>query len=276
MTRTRRDLLATLLALLALALVEASGADMAIARLMAGPAGFIGRDSLLLAQAHDAGRVLAWAMLGALVLAVLRARWQARQIPQLPPFLHGASSPSWQRQALWLGVVLATAVLVPGIKRISRTSCPWDLAPFGGSVPYVPHWLLTVADGGPGHCFPSGHAAGVLAFIGLYFLWREHRPGLARGLAAGVWLLGAGYGAVQMLRGAHFLTHVLWAAWACWTIAAATAALLAWRDARHGRTGTPGPQAPNRSPADKSGRTGGTSPKWRQAAAVATRPRGVR
>ncbi len=239
MSRGYRDLLAGALALLALLLLEASGADMVVAHLMAGPEGFIGRESLLLARLHDGGRLLAWAMLGLLLLDALRTPAQPAQLAQpgqtaqtaaAAPGVHPA--PSRRTRLLWLGVVLATALLVPGIKRFSRTSCPWDLVPFGGSVPYVPHWLLGLADGGPGHCFPSGHAAGVLAFIGVYFLWRDHRPRLARALAAGVWALGAAFGAVQMLRGAHFLTHVLWAAWACWALAAAVAALLAWRQAR--------------------------------------------
>ena len=39
----------------------------------------------------------------------------------------------------WLGLVFPALAL----KRLSGTSCPWDLNLFGGSVSYVPHWMLT-------------------------------------------------------------------------------------------------------------------------------------
>jgi membrane-associated PAP2 superfamily phosphatase len=214
----RRDAAWTLAALLLLLAWEASGADLAVSHLFAGPQGFAWRDAPPLRAAHDGGRVLAWALLALLAVDTFR------------PFTR--NGPPRGERLFWLAVVLATAVLVPGIKRLSSTSCPWDLAPFGSGaahVPYVPHWLLAVADGGPGHCFPSGHAVAVLAFVGLYFLWRGHRPRLARALAWAVWALAAVYGTVQVLRGAHFVSHVLWSAWLCWAIAAGAAALLHWR-----------------------------------------------
>jgi len=221
----RRDAAWTALTLLALLLWEASGADMAVMRLFADARGFALRDHWLLAQGlHGGGRVLSWALLAVLVADTWR------------PFTGGAPggpggprSPPRRERLFWLAVVLAAAVIVPALKRASLTSCPWDLAEFGGVARYVPHWLVGVSDGGPGHCFPSGHAAGVLAFIGVYFLWRPYQPQRARQVAAAVWLLGAVYGTVQVLRGAHLPSHVLWAAWLCWTIAAgANAARLAF------------------------------------------------
>lgn len=215
--RWRFDAAATVASLLALVAWEASGADLVVTGWVASSAGFAWRDNYWLAVVlHGGGRVLAWCLLALLVADVLR------------PFDGGkpvGSSPPRRVRAFWLAVVLATAIAVPSLKRFSQTSCPWDLAAYGGAnaaavdIPYVPHWLLGVADGGPGHCFPSGHAAGVLAFIGLYFLWRGYRPAAARYLAATVWTLGAVYGATQVLRGAHFVSHVLWAAWLCWVIA---------------------------------------------------------
>lgn len=262
-TRARGDLAAAVLALLVLVALEASGADMLLAHTMAGPQGFTGRHSALLAQLHTAGRALCWVLLAALVVQTLRA--PADRAAGAAAWGRSASVPTRGQRWAWLGVIMGSAVLVPGLKRFSRSSCPWDLAPFGGGVPYVPHWLLNLADGGPGHCFPSGHAAGMFAFIGLYFLWREHRPPRARAWAAGVWLLGAGFGVVQMLRGAHFLSHVLWSAWACWVLAALAAALLARRAAARGeqRAAARAPQASNKSPGvpAASGRTGATSPR---------------
>ena len=53
-----------------------------------------------------------------------------------------------------LGTTVACAALIPLIKRLSATSCPWSLAEFGGSVvQFVPHWVRGVTDGGPdGEC----------------------------------------------------------------------------------------------------------------------------
>lgn len=225
-----RHVAATLLAFLALAAWEASGADRAVTGLLADAQGFALRDNWWLAEVlHSGGRWLAWGLLALMAADALR------------PFDKGsAHSPPRRERALWLGVVLATAVIVPGFKRMSRTSCPWDLAEYGGAdaaVHYVPHWLPGVFDGGVGHCFPSGHAAAVLAFTGLYFLWRPYRPDLARRLLLAVWGLGALYGAVQVLRGAHFVSHVLWAAWLCWVIALTVNALAASALFKRRRTG---------------------------------------
>lgn len=50
------------------------------------------------------------------------------------------------------------------------------------------------------------------------------------GRADGVshWQLGALFGGAQVLRGAHFVSHVLWSGWICWALAAASSALSAW------------------------------------------------
>jgi membrane-associated PAP2 superfamily phosphatase len=89
----------------------------------------------------------------------------------------------------------------------------------------VPHWLPGVADGGPGHCFPSGHAVAAFAFFGLYFLWRPHRPRLAAATAAATLIIGLAFGWAQLARGAHYLSHTLWSAWLCWAVNYAAAAI---------------------------------------------------
>ncbi|MBX3603635.1 MAG: phosphatase PAP2 family protein [Piscinibacter sp.] len=203
---TRRgDIPAALMALLALLLWEASGWDLALSRQFGNPAGFVWRHAWLTEHLlHDGGRTLA-----GLLLALLA--WDAWR-----PWVAG---PTRRQRVYWLGVVALSMLLVPAYKRISTTSCPWDLAPFGGRVPYVPHWLPGVVDGGAGHCFPSGHAVAAFAFIGLYYLWRPYRPHAARRFLA--WLLAAGtlFGVAQLVRGAHFASHTLWSAWLCWVIA---------------------------------------------------------
>jgi membrane-associated PAP2 superfamily phosphatase len=110
---------------------------------------------------HDGGRLLGWAVLAALVVNIWRPWW---------------SGPTRGERVAWVLVTLACLLLVPALKRVSATSCPWDLQAFGGVANYVSHWQLGVADGGPGHCFPSGHAVAAFAFISGWFALRPHAP----------------------------------------------------------------------------------------------------
>lgn len=204
-SRGGRDAWVTLLALGLLMAWDATGLDLAAARLFGTAAGFASRDtwwaSTLL---HDGGRLAAWLLLAVLVVtACLR-----------PP----AGTPSRGQRWRWLGVIMACVVLVPSIKRVSLSSCPYELAEFGGLAQYVSHWRWGVADGGPGHCFPSGHAVSSFAFIGQYFLWRHHAPRRARALLAAVMLMGLLFGTAQLVRGAHYPSHTWWTAWLCWTL----------------------------------------------------------
>lgn len=198
---------AALLALAALLAWEASGLDLALGGLFGGPAGFPWRDAWITRDLlHGGGRWLAGALLA--LVAVDAAR----------PLLPGPT----RRERLWgLLVVLGSLVAVPLLKRGSSTSCPWDLAAFGGSAPYVPHWLPGIADGGPGHCFPSGHAVAAFAFVALWFVWRPHRPRAALVLLGAVLAFGTLFAWAQLARGAHFASHSAWSAWLCWVIARA-------------------------------------------------------
>ncbi len=204
----RRDAAVALLALAALLLWDSSGLDLALSAAVASPTGFPWRDAWLTRTLlHDGGRWAAGAVLIAVIVPLLRTP--------------APGTPTRRDRLFALAVLLLGLVTVPSLKRASSTSCPWDLADFGGTASYVSHWQFGVADGGPGHCFPSGHAVAAFAFFALYFLWRPHNP-----LRAGVWLLGtlgAGmlFGAAQWLRGAHFVSHVAWSAWICGVVAAA-------------------------------------------------------
>ena len=124
-----------------------------------------------------------------------------------------------QRVACLLAVT-ASVVAISILKRISLTSCPWDLLMFGGPADYIPHWRLGVADGGGGRCFPSGHASSALAFLAVSF------PGLLSTQSTQqrqgrllLWLvlgLGLVFGMTQTVRGAHYPSHTFWTAWICW------------------------------------------------------------
>jgi membrane-associated PAP2 superfamily phosphatase len=123
--------------------------------------------------------------------------------------------------------IMAISVL----KDMNATSCPWDLAEFGGNAIYVSHWNWGVFDGGVGRCFPAGHASAAFCFLPGYFWLREKSP-----RAAKIWLtatLVAGFtiGLAQQIRGAHYLSHTLWTGWICWIISALSHGLLEgpWR-----------------------------------------------
>ncbi len=202
-----RDLAVTLLAALLLVAWDASGADLWVSRAVGDGAGFAWRDAWLTRHLlHDGGRWAAAALLAVLVWRALRSG---------PGDVLGG-----RRRRAALGVVLLNLAAVPSFKRASATSCPWDLAEFGGTARRVSHWAWGVADGGPGHCFPSGHAVAAFCFLALYFAWRDARPAAARRWLAAVLVAGALFGAAQVLRGAHFVSHVAWSAWICWTLAA--------------------------------------------------------
>ena len=210
--RRWRDVVVTLAALACVGAWDLSGLDLAVSHLVAGPAGFAWRDAWLTRHVlHDGGRWLAGVVLVALLVDALRRH------------AHGPSrAERWQA----LAVVLGGLTVVPLLKRASSTSCPWDLAEFGGQAAYVSHWLPGVADGGPGHCFPSGHAVAAFAFFALYFHWRPHQPARARAWLAATLAAGAVFGAAQVVRGAHFASHVLWSAWICWALATTAYAVI--------------------------------------------------
>jgi membrane-associated PAP2 superfamily phosphatase len=201
---SRNDLLITLAALSVLGVWEASGGDRALASVYGNASGFALREHWFFARGlHNGGRVLsgvalaavvAWAVFGNVQVMTRRLRWA------------------------WAGVVALCLTAVPALKRFSHTSCPWDLNGFGGKFDFVPHWMLGVADGGPGHCFPSGHAVAAFAFLPLYFQWRRSRPRAARLLLAATLGVGLLFGWAQLARGAHFPSHTMWSAWLCWTI----------------------------------------------------------
>lgn len=107
--------------------------------------------------------------------------------------------------------------LVVGVlKAFSAHSCPWDLVEYGGKAISYVLMGTTPVGAGPGHCFPGGHASSGFAVMALFFLFYPEQPRLAMLC----WLLGMGLGMLmgfgQIMRGAHFLTHNLWAGWWVW------------------------------------------------------------
>ncbi len=204
--RARTGFLALAL-LLVLIAWDASGLDMALARWVGGPDGFALRNHWLLTRVlHDAVKMSAWGFTLLLCLGLVWPRGPLRSLPFA------------RRLQLPVTALLASAA-VSLLKGLSATSCPWDMAEFGGLAQHLSHWSgWFMADGGGGHCFPAGHAATGFAFVGGYFALRLHLPRLARTWLVVALVTGLGLGLAQQLRGAHFMSHTLWTAWICWVV----------------------------------------------------------
>ena len=195
------------LTLAALLAWDASRLDLLLAQQVGGPDGFPLRDDWWLTQVLPNGmRPLSWALVLLLCTAVI---WPPAPLARLG-FMRRVQLPAT--------ALLATGT-VAALKSLSLTSCPWDLAAFGGVAHQLSHWRGWVAaDGGSGRCFPAGHAANGFAFVGGYFALRHQLPRLARWWLGVALTVGFALGAVQQLRGAHFMSHTLWSAWLCWVV----------------------------------------------------------
>ena len=204
-TSTSRWMLVTVISLALVALWDAGGRDVALARWWGTAQGFAWRDSpFLVLYMHEAMRWLGWLLVLLLSVGVWFPVGVLRRVP------------IYRRVQLLISI-LASLALVAAIKRTSATSCPWDLALFGGVADYVSHWRWGVRDGGTGHCFPAGHAAAGFAFVGGYFALYRDAPRAARWWLAVALVMGVLLGLAQQMRGAHYMSHTLWTAWLCWT-----------------------------------------------------------
>jgi membrane-associated PAP2 superfamily phosphatase len=202
----RRDLL-TLAASLALLIAwDLLDFDLPISGLFADAGGFPLRDQWFVAGVlHSGSRWAAWVIALVLVVGIWKPLPFARNLTR-------------RERADWVAATLACALLIPLLKVFSLTSCPWSLAQFGGSATHVSHWLIGHADGGPGRCFPGGHATAAFCFLPGYFILRPVAPRAARRwlgltLAAGAFLTW-----VQVVRGAHYVSHSLWTGWFCYVL----------------------------------------------------------
>lgn len=123
----------------------------------------------------------------------------------------------WRRSAGFVFVAIVISVaLVGALKAITNVDCPWDLAEFGGTRPFVglfgdrPDYLPAA------RCFPGAHSSSGFALLCFHFLWRDDRPRRAR------WALWAGcavgilFALGQEARGAHFFSHDLASAILVW------------------------------------------------------------
>lgn len=208
--QTQRWVVWTLASLALLMFWDALQLDVSMARWFGSANGFALQNHWLLSgPLHVGTRSLGWLLV---LLLALSIRWPVGVLRRLT---------RGERARLLAGILLALLV-ISVIKQNSLSSCPWDLREFGGSAQYVPHWFWGVSDGGGGHCFPAGHSSTGFAFVAGYFCLHVKAPRQARVWLGAALLAGFALGLVQQIRGAHYMSHVLWSAWFCWTSAGAS------------------------------------------------------
>lgn len=211
----RRDASWIALSFLAVLAWDASGLDMSVERWFGNAQGFSLRSHWLFAQVlHEGGRWVSAAAIAVVVIHVFRP-WTF------------ASPMNRATRIWWFAVTVICLLLIPTLKQFSTTSCPWDMVEFGRSAHHVSHWALGVSDGGPGRCFPSGHASAAFSLFGGWFALRGTSHRAARCWLAGVLVCGLLFSVAQTVRGAHYPSHSIWTAWVCF----ATSALL-WHAAQ--------------------------------------------
>ncbi len=118
----------------------------------------------------------------------------------------------------WLFVVVTAllAVTINGwFKHHSMHSCPWSLSDFGGNADYFRAFEALPEIPGPGRCLPSGHAAVGFMWIPLIYACALWRPQHLRKALLIIVPFSLFCGGIQVARGAHFVTHVMWTAVIC-------------------------------------------------------------
>jgi membrane-associated PAP2 superfamily phosphatase len=107
--------------------------------------------------------------------------------------------------------LLTIPILTWLVREGSASACPRDLAAFGGELAQRPFLDFSWQAIGSGRCNPSGHMSSYSWWLALCFL----RPPQRRGLGALVLCIVAMFalGSVQILKGAHFMSHLIFSVW---------------------------------------------------------------
>ena len=127
----------------------------------------------------------------------------------------------WRRELLYVFCGMALVIgLVGGLKELTNVDCPWDLAGFGGTNPYVP--LFGDRPNGLKHaaCFPAAHSSSGFALLAIYFALRGRLPRAARIAFWAALAIGVTFAFAQEARGAHFFSHDFTSAALAWLILA--------------------------------------------------------
>ncbi len=113
---------------------------------------------------------------------------------------------------------LGAAAIVGALKHFSSHACPWALVSFGGSAIYHPLLGAHAAAADVSGCFPAAHPVTGYAWLAVGFVLYPAARRRAWQSWAVAFAVGTILGGVQIVRGAHFLSHVLWSAWVVWGV----------------------------------------------------------
>ena len=107
--------------------------------------------------------------------------------------------------------LLTIPILTWLVREGSASACPRDLAAFGGELAQRPFLDFSWQAIGSGRCNPSGHMSSYSWWLALCFL----RPPQRRGLGVLILCILAMFalGSVQILKGAHFMSHLIFSVW---------------------------------------------------------------
>jgi len=107
--------------------------------------------------------------------------------------------------------LLTIPILTWLVREGSASACPRDLAAFGGELAQRPFLDFSWQAIGSGRCNPSGHMSSYSWWLALCFL----RPPQRRGLGVSILCILAMFalGSVQILKGAHFMSHLIFSVW---------------------------------------------------------------
>lgn len=109
--------------------------------------------------------------------------------------------------------MLASVSIIAILKSTSPHACPWNIVQLHN---HVVMWDKIPTK--KGACFPGGHASAGFSLLALYFAYRDRFPFLSKLCLIFALIMGGLMSGVQMIRGAHFLSHNLWALWWSWCI----------------------------------------------------------
>lgn len=116
---------------------------------------------------------------------------------------------------VFIGMTISTT-MVALLKHYNLHGCPWDLQMYGGTLPFFDLFSAPPLGIEAGRCFPAGHPSGGFALLAFYYAFGHHLPLFAKRMCYLALFAGSIMGLTQIIRGAHFLSHVLWSAWVVW------------------------------------------------------------
>jgi len=155
---------------------------------------------------HQGGR---WLPRGVAVLALIA--WIASY--------RSAVLRPWRRESAYVLLGMALVIgLVGALKHLTNVDCPWDLAGFGGTRPYVALFDSRPSGLGAAACFPGAHSSSGFALFAIYFALRDRASRAARVALFGALVAGVVFAFGQEARGAHFLSHDLASAGIAWLV----------------------------------------------------------